>query len=255
MSAVSRSSHAVPRRADKERGASVAACLRPEGRALDPETLDVVADAPERVRHGERMVGVIGHVPALAERVPDGLVLAKNGGASTVTPRWHGATLRGHGAVHAPSGQELENAMDRRYFGLNIQRVQEHSSGRAFTSRTLASFPVISRPASGRRRRIGSSEALELDEFVEDDGRLEFAAAWLQRVVRDRADTDPSVACVEPFSIASFICVEHEQALATAARGFLSCGEEGRADSAATGTSIDEQLDEFRTVRLVLWLV
>src|ERR1700736_3278986 len=109
MSAVSRSSHAVPRRADKEWGASVAAGLRPEGRALDPESLDVVVDALERLRHGERMVGVIGHVPALAERIPDGFVLAKNGGASTVTPRWHGATPRGHGVVHAPSGQELQN--------------------------------------------------------------------------------------------------------------------------------------------------
>src|ERR1700730_8859270 len=119
----------------------------------------------------------------------------------------------------------------------------------------MASFPVISRPASGRRRRSGCSETLELDELVEDYGGLEFAAAWLQRVVRDRADTDPSVARVEPFSIASFIGVEHEQALATAARGFLGCGQEGRADSAATGTSFDEQLDEVRTVRLVLWLV
>jgi exonuclease SbcC len=55
--------------------------------ALDPETLDVVVDALERLRDGERMVGVISHVPALAERIPDGLVVTKNGGASTVTIR------------------------------------------------------------------------------------------------------------------------------------------------------------------------
>lgn len=55
--------------------------------ALDPETLDVVVDALERLRDGERMVGVISHVPALAERIPDGLVVEKNGGASTVTSR------------------------------------------------------------------------------------------------------------------------------------------------------------------------
>src|ERR1700730_9563647 len=105
MSGVSRSGHAGPRRADRERGARVAAGLRPEGRALDPETLVVVVDALERLRDGERMVGVVSHVPALAERIPDGLVLAKNGGASTVAPRWHGETPRGHGAVDAPSGQ------------------------------------------------------------------------------------------------------------------------------------------------------
>jgi len=55
--------------------------------ALDPETLDVVVDALERLREGERMVGVISHVDALAERIPQGLVVSKNGGISTVAPR------------------------------------------------------------------------------------------------------------------------------------------------------------------------
>lgn len=55
--------------------------------ALDPETLEVVVDALERLREGERMVGVISHVAALAERIPGGLVVTKNGGVSTVTVR------------------------------------------------------------------------------------------------------------------------------------------------------------------------
>jgi len=55
--------------------------------ALDPETLEVVVDALERLREGERMVGVISHVAALAERIPGGLLVAKNGGVSTVTVR------------------------------------------------------------------------------------------------------------------------------------------------------------------------
>ena len=47
--------------------------------ALDPETLNVVVDALERLREGDRMVGVITHVPALAERIPWGLLVEKNG--------------------------------------------------------------------------------------------------------------------------------------------------------------------------------
>jgi exonuclease SbcC len=38
--------------------------------ALDPDTLDVVLDALERLREGERMVGVISHVAELAQRIP-----------------------------------------------------------------------------------------------------------------------------------------------------------------------------------------
>jgi exonuclease SbcC len=37
---------------------------------LDPETLEVVAGTLENLAHGERMVGVITHVAALAERAP-----------------------------------------------------------------------------------------------------------------------------------------------------------------------------------------
>jgi exonuclease SbcC len=47
--------------------------------ALDLETLSVVVDALERLREGDRMVGVITHVPTLAERIPAGLLVEKNG--------------------------------------------------------------------------------------------------------------------------------------------------------------------------------
>ena len=55
--------------------------------ALDPETLDVVVDALERLREGDRMVGVITHVPTLAERIPSGLLVEKNGSSSLIRAR------------------------------------------------------------------------------------------------------------------------------------------------------------------------
>lgn len=55
--------------------------------ALDPETLEVVLDALERLREGERMVGVISHVDELAQRIPQGLVVSKKGSVSMVAPR------------------------------------------------------------------------------------------------------------------------------------------------------------------------
>jgi exonuclease SbcC len=55
--------------------------------ALDPETLGVVLDALERLREGERMVGVISHVDELAQRIPQGLMVTKNGGISTISVR------------------------------------------------------------------------------------------------------------------------------------------------------------------------
>lgn len=55
--------------------------------ALDPETLDVVVDALERLREGDRMVGVITHVPALAERIPSGLSVEKSAGSSRILVR------------------------------------------------------------------------------------------------------------------------------------------------------------------------
>jgi len=55
--------------------------------ALDPETLDVVVEALERLREGERMIGVITHVPTLAERIPSGLSVMPNGNSSRIRVR------------------------------------------------------------------------------------------------------------------------------------------------------------------------
>ncbi|HEX2504191.1 MAG TPA: SbcC/MukB-like Walker B domain-containing protein [Miltoncostaeaceae bacterium] len=55
--------------------------------ALDPEALDVVVEALERLRESERMIGVITHVPTLADRIPAGLFVDKNGGSSRILVR------------------------------------------------------------------------------------------------------------------------------------------------------------------------
>jgi DNA repair protein SbcC/Rad50 len=52
---------------------------------LDSETLDVVASTLETLAQGERMVGVVTHVTALAERVPVRFRVARNARTSTVT--------------------------------------------------------------------------------------------------------------------------------------------------------------------------
>ena len=52
---------------------------------LDPETLEVVAATLETLAQGQRMVGVITHVAALAERVPVRFVVSRNARTSTVT--------------------------------------------------------------------------------------------------------------------------------------------------------------------------
>lgn len=54
---------------------------------LDPTALDLAVEALERLREGERMVGVITHVPALAERIPAGIAVEKRGGGSVVEMR------------------------------------------------------------------------------------------------------------------------------------------------------------------------
>ena len=51
---------------------------------LDPETLEVVATTLETLAQGQRMVGVITHVPALAERVPVRFVVSRNARTSSV---------------------------------------------------------------------------------------------------------------------------------------------------------------------------
>jgi DNA repair protein SbcC/Rad50 len=52
---------------------------------LDPETLEVVAATLEALAEGDRMVGVVTHVAALAERVPVRFRVARNAQTSTVT--------------------------------------------------------------------------------------------------------------------------------------------------------------------------
>jgi len=54
---------------------------------LDPETLEVAVDALERLQEGDRMVGVITHVPLLAERIPTGLRVEPGKNGSRVVAR------------------------------------------------------------------------------------------------------------------------------------------------------------------------
>jgi exonuclease SbcC len=51
---------------------------------LDPETLDVVATTLENLAQGQRMVGVITHVAALAERVPVRFLVSRDARTSSV---------------------------------------------------------------------------------------------------------------------------------------------------------------------------
>ena len=51
---------------------------------LDPETLEVVAATLETLAQGQRMVGVITHVAALAEQVPVRFVVSRNARTSSV---------------------------------------------------------------------------------------------------------------------------------------------------------------------------
>ncbi len=47
----------------------------------------MVIEALERLRDSDRMVGIITHVAALAERIPDGLAVERVGNASRVLAR------------------------------------------------------------------------------------------------------------------------------------------------------------------------
>lgn len=55
--------------------------------SLDAESLDLAIDALESVHAGGRMVGVITHVPQMAERIPDGLEVLKGEAGSQVVRR------------------------------------------------------------------------------------------------------------------------------------------------------------------------
>lgn len=67
-------------------GAKLEAVFIDEGfGSLDPDTLEDVIDALERLREANLMVGVITHVPALAERIRVGIRVEKGQNKSTVT--------------------------------------------------------------------------------------------------------------------------------------------------------------------------
>jgi exonuclease SbcC len=51
---------------------------------LDAETLEVVIEALERLKDSNRLVGIITHVQALAERIGDGLTVRRHGNASSI---------------------------------------------------------------------------------------------------------------------------------------------------------------------------
>jgi exonuclease SbcC len=51
---------------------------------LDPETLRVVGDAVRQLHVGGRMVGVVTHLPELQGEFEQMVVVAKEGGSSTV---------------------------------------------------------------------------------------------------------------------------------------------------------------------------
>jgi exonuclease SbcC len=66
-------------------GARLEAVFIDEGfGSLDPETLEEVIDALERLREDDLLIGVISHVPALAERIRVGLQVKKDGNRSIV---------------------------------------------------------------------------------------------------------------------------------------------------------------------------
>lgn len=66
-------------------GARLEAVFIDEGfGSLDPETLEEVIDALERLREDDLLIGVISHVPALGERIRVGLQVQKDGNRSVV---------------------------------------------------------------------------------------------------------------------------------------------------------------------------
>jgi exonuclease SbcC len=66
-------------------GAKLEAVVIDEGfGTLDPETPEEVIDALERLRADDLVVGVISHVPTLAERVRAGLEVHKEQGRSRI---------------------------------------------------------------------------------------------------------------------------------------------------------------------------
>jgi exonuclease SbcC len=51
---------------------------------LDPETLDVVLQGIETLSTGDRLVGIVSHIPELADRMPSRIIVRKAVGGSTI---------------------------------------------------------------------------------------------------------------------------------------------------------------------------
>ena len=80
--------HGIADIAGHSAGARLDAMFIDEGfGTLDPESLDQAVEALERLRDGERMVGIITHVPTLAERILDGLILERRSTGTVVRLR------------------------------------------------------------------------------------------------------------------------------------------------------------------------
>jgi DNA repair exonuclease SbcCD ATPase subunit len=54
---------------------------------LDPETLEEVIDALERLRDAQLIVGVISHVPEVAARIGEGLEVRRDGSRGVIVDR------------------------------------------------------------------------------------------------------------------------------------------------------------------------
>jgi exonuclease SbcC len=78
-------------------GARLEAVFIDEGfGALDPETLEEVIDALERLRDAQLIVGVISHVPEVAARIGEGLEVRRDGSRSVILDRKAQVIDRGH---------------------------------------------------------------------------------------------------------------------------------------------------------------
>jgi exonuclease SbcC len=66
---------------------------------LDPETLDVVAQTVEALGGGDRLVGIISHIPELAERFLAQIEVKKAIGGSTIVVKHDGRPISTQTAV------------------------------------------------------------------------------------------------------------------------------------------------------------
>ena len=82
-------------------------------------------------------------------------------------------------------------------------------------------------------------------------GRAAGAAVGVERVVRDHADPRPTEPRVEALGVVPGDRVEHEERLALCARLLLGALHQELRDTAPTGRSVDEELRDVGSMRLV----